>query len=51
MINFALDLVVLLPMSKLTFKDWFFQIGIRYFIIPITSIAIGKILEMKTQKV
>lgn len=44
-INYILDLIILLPMSKLTVKDWFFQIGLRYLIIPIVSITLGSVLE------
>jgi len=40
-INIILDLVVLLPMSEMSIGAYFAQIGMRYLIIPIISIAVG----------
>ena len=48
-INLILDVVVLLPMSKMPFTVYFMQIGMRYFIIPIISIGLGKVLEQSRQ--
>jgi hypothetical protein len=41
LINWALDLVVLLPMSGMSIADYFAQIGLRYLLIPVIAIAIG----------
>ncbi len=46
-INWLLDIFILIPLSEMTFEDYFLQIGIRYLIIPITSIALGYVLKEK----
>lgn len=46
-LNILLDILILIPMSDMSFSDYFSQIGIRYLNIPIISIAIGKSLENK----
>lgn len=40
-INWALDLVVLVPMSGMGIADYFAQIGLRYLLIPVIAVAIG----------
>ena len=47
-INFILDLLVLLPMTEMSFNDYFIQIGLRYLMIPIMSIMVGFLLEKKS---
>lgn len=47
-INIGLDLLVLLPMSDMSLADYFMQIGLRYLIIPVMAIMIGKILSLKS---
>lgn len=46
-INILLDLLVLIPMSGMSIADYFTQIGLRYFVIPAMSIAIGTALSNK----
>lgn len=46
-INIILDLLVLLPMSGMTVSDYFAQIGIRYLVIPVMGIMVGKALTNK----
>jgi len=49
-INVILDLVTLVPMSKMSYSDYFNQIGLRYLMIPIMCIMVGYLLEIKTKK-
>lgn len=42
-INILLDIVILIPMSKMNISEYFAQIGLRYLIIPMMSIAMGYI--------
>lgn len=49
-INWLLDIVILLPMAKMTFEDWFTQIGLRYLVIPVFSISFGYIAEIQVKK-
>lgn len=49
-INILLDLLILLPMSKLSLNDYIAQIGIRYLIIPIMCILCGYLLKIKLSK-
>lgn len=44
-INIILDLIILVPMSKMNIGTYFAQIGLRYLVIPIMSISIGYIAE------
>jgi uncharacterized membrane protein YpjA len=44
-INWVLDLVVLVPMAKMGIGTYFAQIGLRYLMIPTMSIAIGYSIE------
>ncbi len=46
-LNIVLDLLVLVPMSKMPILDYFAQIGLRYLMIPAMSIAIGAALANK----
>jgi len=46
-INIALDLLVLVPMSGMSISDYLAQIGLRYLVIPAMSIAVGAALENK----
>jgi uncharacterized membrane protein YpjA len=46
-INVALDLVLLVPMSKMLYPDYFNQIGLRYLMIPVMTILVGYILKVK----
>lgn len=44
-INWVLDFVVLIPISKMGTATYFAQIGLRYLMIPTMSIAIGYSIE------
>jgi hypothetical protein len=43
LINIALDLVILVPMAKLPIGQYFYDIGLRYLLIPIMSTAMGAV--------
>ena len=47
--NWVLDLLILVPMAKLSLYDYFAQIGLRYLIIPVMSIMMGYLLERKAK--
>lgn len=44
-INIILDAVILIPIMKTTFADYFMSIGLSYFSIPIISITMGYLLS------
>lgn len=46
-INLVLDLIVLIPIAKMSYADYFNSIGVRYLQIPIICIAAGMLLENK----
>jgi hypothetical protein len=46
-INWLLDVVILLPMAKISIAAWFTQIGLRYLVIPVFSISIGYIAQLQ----
>ncbi|MBL0048374.1 MAG: hypothetical protein IPP32_09810 [Bacteroidetes bacterium] len=46
-INIVLDTIVLIPMMKTTFVDYFLSIGLSYIGIPVISIAMGYLLKSK----
>lgn len=46
-LNILLDLIVLIPMSGMNVGDYFAQIGLRYLIIPVMSIAVGYVAESR----
>jgi len=46
-LNILLDLLVLVPMSKMPLPDYFAQIGLRYLVMPAMSIAVGAALANK----
>jgi hypothetical protein len=46
-LSILLDLIVLLPMSRMSLADYFSQIGLGYLAIPIMSIALGMALARK----
>lgn len=50
-INVGLDILILMPMSKMTLPDYMMQIGLRYLSIPIMTIGIGYILDRLNKKV
>jgi hypothetical protein len=42
-INWALDLLVLLPMSSMSAGEWFADIGLRYLVLPMIATGIGAV--------
>lgn len=48
-INLTLDALILIPMMKISFIEYFMSIGLSYFAIPSISIAFGWILYKKLQ--
>ena len=49
MTNCILDILVLLPMSGMSFNSWVAEIGLRYLAIPAMSITVGYVAEQATQ--
>lgn len=45
--NLALDILILLPLSQMPMQDYVNQIAIRYLAIPIMAMGVGYILEKK----
>jgi uncharacterized membrane protein YpjA len=50
-LNIVLDLLILIPMSKMAIGTYFTQIGMQYLTIPTISIAIGLVTKIATEKV
>lgn len=48
-LNILLDVLILLPLSGMSFGDYFAQIGLRYLMIPIIATAFGYILQGRTK--
>lgn len=46
-INIVLDAIILIPMMKSTFADYFMSIGLGYIAIPVISITMGYLLDRK----
>ena len=46
-LNILIDTLVLIPMMKTTFSDYFMSIGLSYIAIPVISITIGYLLDNK----
>lgn len=49
-INIILDTIILIPIMKTTFVDYFMSIGLSYISIPVISIAMGYLLNMKIRQ-
>ncbi len=48
-INLVLDIVVLVPLVKMPAAMYFYDIGLRYLLIPVISIALGVVGERARQ--
>lgn len=48
-LNIGFDILVLVPMAKMSVGSYFMEIGIRYLVIPVFSITIGYMLELKNK--
>jgi hypothetical protein len=46
--NCGLDILVLLPMSKMALPAYFMEIGVRYLSIPLITIGMGCLLAKKS---
>ncbi|MCK5290160.1 MAG: hypothetical protein KAJ56_04365 [Candidatus Aenigmarchaeota archaeon] len=46
-ISILLDYIVLLPISQMHFNDYMLEIGLRYLMIPIITIGMGFVLDLK----
>lgn len=51
LINWLLDVVILVPMAKMAMKDYVMAIGIRYLQIPVICAAAGILLHAKFKKI
>ena len=49
-INIILDSIILIPMMKTSFTEYFISIGMSYFSIPTISILIGVLLSKKVNQ-
>lgn len=49
-INIILDALILIPMMKSTFADYFMSIGLGYISIPVISITMGYLLSRKVKQ-
>ena len=49
-IQWILDVLILIPMSKMTFNAYFVAIGLRYLLIPIYTITVGVVLDGKRSR-
>jgi len=49
-LNIILDAIILIPMMKRTFTDYFMSIGLSYISIPVISITIGYMLQLKVKE-
>lgn len=46
-INLALDLVILVPLAKMSYTEYFNSIGVVYLQIPVICVATGMLLDTK----
>jgi hypothetical protein len=47
-INYVLDIFILIPMAGMTLTEYFSTIGLGYLQIPVISTSVGMILQRKT---
>lgn len=50
-VNILLDILILIPMSKMAIGTYFTQIGMQYLTIPTISIALGLVTKTAIEKV
>jgi len=50
LINWGLDIVILIPLSGLDLMSYAFQIGLRYLVIPVMTIMAGVVAEHAARK-
>ncbi|MFQ6083182.1 MAG: hypothetical protein ACE5WD_07480 [Candidatus Aminicenantia bacterium] len=51
LINWILDVGILIPLAKMSIVTYFAEIGLRYLIIPTMSIAIGYAIRVREIKI
>jgi uncharacterized membrane protein YpjA len=51
LINILLDSLILIPMMKTGFNEYFMSIGLSYLTIPVISIAMAFLLKKKTAEI
>jgi hypothetical protein len=49
-INILLDVIILIPMAKMSFADYFMSIGLRYIQMPVFTIVTGIVLQQSMNK-
>lgn len=49
-INIVLDVLILIPIMKVSFPEYFMSIGLRYLMIPVFSFTIGYLLSNKIKQ-
>ena len=47
LISLGLDILILVPMAKMTLTEYFYQIGLRYLLIPIYAIGMAILIKQK----
>ncbi len=50
-INIILDTIILIPIMKTSFIEYFMSIGLSYISIPVISITMGYLLDKKVKKI
>lgn len=50
-INIILDTIILIPIMKTSFIEYFMSIGLSYISIPVISITMGYLLDKKVNKI
>ncbi|PKL59605.1 MAG: hypothetical protein CVV33_06960 [Methanomicrobiales archaeon HGW-Methanomicrobiales-4] len=51
LINWALDIVILIPLGGYDLQTYFYQIGLRYLIIPVMTIMVGIVADQVSKNV
>lgn len=44
-LNLVLDLIILVPMTGMALTEYFFDIGLRYLLLPIIAVAMGAVAQ------
>lgn len=48
LINWGLDILILVPMANMTYSNYFIEIGLRYLSFPIIAVGTGYLLKYKS---
>lgn len=49
-LNLILDLLILVPMSGRGFAEYFYDIGLRYFLLPMIAAAMGAVAQQEAHR-